>query len=958
MMKKLFLNQWMVVVVSLCLLQASCGDMFMDEQSAMRSARAYMENREINSAAIELRNVLQANPEHAEARFLLGMINLEYGDFATAAKEFRRAQASGWDRASVAHGLARSLLGTNDFQGVIEQSESEDAWPASVRAGLLGLRAIAHAGLNDHEQALASLEAARQVDAGSLDVIRTGIQLAIVDGRTGDAIDELERALGLFSGNPDLLLLQAGLQSEKNTVAAEANYRKVVSMDPEGFISANGRMARLQLVQLLILAGKFDQAAEILQPLHRRDRNDPFTNYLGGVIAFQRGDNRRAEELFLKVLKLAPDHNPTRLLFGTVNYAEDNYEQAAYFLSKYLVAVPDNLVARKLLARSYILLGRNEDAGRILQDALVRETNDAELLALAAMSDLYLGRTAAGIAGLEQAVKVDPESAVLRNELAKAYIEAGESGLAINELRGLLARGGRQQQTEALLVLAHLRAGEHSEAINLVLDMVSRSPADAAVLTLAGNVFAASGDLQEARSYLEGVAGREAEFLPAILSLARIEEQEENYARAAGLYEQLVDSGSPSVIPYLALARVGEKRGDHDALLGWLQRAQEHDPNDIRPRMYLAEYHLRKGEPAIARTHVKGALELFPDKPELLTLSGRIYLAEKDYRKALQPLQALVRTEPGSVTAHILLGESYLQLGQIDEARREVMAVLNQRLDDSSALAFLARLEIKAGNLQQALAYSRQHQQASPKAFLGYELAGDSLMGSKLFVEAEREYAQAWERQPSSRLVIKRAENASRSGSPDKAIAGLEDWLRSHPDDIQVAEFLGTSLQQTGNKTRAIEIYDKVIAADPDNAVALNNLAGLYLAEDRPESLELAERAWQVSKENPGVQDTYGWALVKNGQVGRGLQLLERAVKSLPDIPEVRYHHAVALYGVGKKDAAQESLRELLDKDLKFEGRDDAERLLQEWLEHAETGVLPPDTGSSYGAAQADFCIV
>ena len=209
--------------------------------------------------------------------------------------------------------------------------------------------------------------------------------------------------------------------------------------------------------------------------------------------------------------------------------------------------------------------------------------------------------------------------------------------------------------------------------------MVSRSPDDAAIQTLAGNVFAATGDLSEARRYLEAVAGREPGLLPAIMSLASIEEQEKNFAKAAGLYEQLVESGTASVMPYLALARIGERRGDQEAMRDWLMRAQQLVPTDLRPRIYLAEYYLRRGELAIARTHVRDALELSPDKPELLALSGRIYLAEQNYRQALQPLQALVEAEPTLVTARVLLGEAYLQLGKYEEARRAIKAVLEAR---------------------------------------------------------------------------------------------------------------------------------------------------------------------------------------------------------------------------------------------------------------------------------------
>lgn len=927
-MNQLRNNAGSTLAILASLLLVACSDFLFDEHKTMQLARDYLESGDIGAAAIELRNTLQGNPENAEARYLLASIYLDLGDYASADKEFTRAVESGWNVAEATYGRVRSQLGMGEFQDVIKNSRTQESWPASVRAALLCTRALANAALDKREEAFADLEIAQGLDADSPVVIRTGIQLQIVEGRTKAAIAALQRTLEHYPHDPELLLLHAGLVAEDDPAAAEGSYRLVIAQDPEGYITANGRAARLRLVQLQIMGEQFEAATENIKPLYRLDPRDPFTNYLGGVIAFQQGDYEKAGEQLLKVLKLAPEHNPTRLLFGAVNYAESDYEQATYFLSKYVAAVPDNLVARKLLARSYILLGRNTEARSLLQSALAAETEDAELLALAGLSEINIGRTAAGIAGLEQAVKINPDSAVMRIELARAYIDAGESGLAIKELKKMLAAGGEQRQTETLLVLAHLRAGDFSQAIDQVLNMVSRSANDPAVYTLAGAVFATSNDLGEARAYFTRALEMQPGFPPATMSLALAEEQAGNFDQAKLLYEQLVEGKTESVLPMLALARVAEQQNDKAALLGWLERALQHAPTDPRPRIYLAEYNLHEGKLSAAETYIREALEISPGEPALLILSGRVYMARKNYHKALQPLQSLVKSQPYSGTAHTLLGECYLQLAQYDDARRELQAALEQKPDDVTVLALLVKLDIQSSDHDAALAYSRRIQDTYPELFLGYELAGDSLVAGQDYAGAEREYALAWDRMPSARLVIKRADNAGRAGETDTALGLLEDWLRLHPSDSEVAGFLGSVLQTAGRTAEAMTTYEKVIVADPNNAVALNNLAVLYLAENRTGALELAKRAWQAAENNPGVQDTYGWALVLEGQVGRGLQLLEQALKGLPDIPEVRYHHAAALYHAGNRAEARQLLEALLGEDVSFDGREDAVRLL------------------------------
>jgi FimV-like protein len=102
---------------------------------------------------------------------------------------------------------------------------------------------------------------------------------------------------------------------------------------------------------------------------------------------------------------------------------------------------------------------------------------------------------------LEKAVKAAPESADLKGELARAYITAGQTDDAIELLNTILGKGGEQQQTQALLISAYLRAGEYDRAIDTVMSMLAKQPDDPAALTLAGSVFASSGDNAEARNY-------------------------------------------------------------------------------------------------------------------------------------------------------------------------------------------------------------------------------------------------------------------------------------------------------------------------------------------------------------------------------------------------------------------------------------------------------------------------
>ncbi len=81
-------------------------------------AEKYMAEADYRSAIIELRNVLQANPDHVNARMLRAEASYQLADFATAESSYTRVLALGDDRPDVWAGLGKSML----MQGKVREA--------------------------------------------------------------------------------------------------------------------------------------------------------------------------------------------------------------------------------------------------------------------------------------------------------------------------------------------------------------------------------------------------------------------------------------------------------------------------------------------------------------------------------------------------------------------------------------------------------------------------------------------------------------------------------------------------------------------------------------------------------------------------------------------------------------------------------------------------------------------
>jgi Tfp pilus assembly protein PilF len=111
---------------------------------------------------------------------------------------------------------------------------------------------------------------------------------------------------------------------------------------------------------------------------------------------------------------------------------------------------------------------------------------------------------------------------------------------------------------------------------------------------------------------------------------------------------------------------------------------------------------------------------------------------------------------------------------------------------------------------------------------------------------------------------------------------------------------------------------------------ALNNLASAYQSEKDPLALEYAEKANQLAPESPAILDTLGWILVEQGNMDRGLPLLQKAISLAPEMPAIRYHLAYGWAKSGDKTKARKELEKTLASGKHFAEMDDARALLKQ----------------------------
>ncbi|MDX2505566.1 MAG: PEP-CTERM system TPR-repeat protein PrsT [Gammaproteobacteria bacterium] len=924
---KQFIGHSFIAASLLSLISCSPG---MGEQQMLQNAKTYLDKGDPKAASLELRNVLQKNNENAEARFLLGSINMKIGDLTTAEKEFRRAAHAGWDHQQTQLALARIFIATKKLQKLLDEIVNQNTWSSDTRANISALRALAEAGLSKPELAKTTLEEARNYKANALQVLKTTAIFQLAGLQDGNAAQTLDLALSHYPDNTELLLLLASydIQNKKLSAAADT-YRQIISIEPSNLITANVHKAHIGLARLQVFENNLDEAIVTLAPLLKRNENDPGANYLSALISFNQGNYNRASDHMHNLLALAPDHSQSQQLMGKIKYALKEFEQASRHLTKYLKTAPDDTSVRMLLTQTYINLNQSKQARSTLQPVLALNQDDAVALSLLSQIAFIKGNLDEGTAALNKALKSSPNNAQLHKQLTKAYIATGQTSLAHNELKIYQDLSKNTEETQKLRISTYLQAGQIEKALEIAKEMLAKDPKNPNTLALIGSLYADNGNDQQARKHFNTAIQIQENHPAATVGLARIERKNGNIDKAISLYKSLVDSNKAGTIPMIALSEIAAQQKRNNDMLSWLEKARNASPAEIRARMILAKYYLQKTQPQKAEIYTKEAIKQSPENVDLLALHGKVMIAQQRYSEALPPLKKLVAKLPESTIARSLLGETFLRQQMLDNAREHLEKALSIQPDNIIAISLLAETELRDGNLDKSLGYAKALQKKQPEHYIGHMQEGDVWMAKKNHTNARSAYNNAWKQKQTARLAKKLFAASKPGTSLDKAIQPMLTWLKNNPDDYSARFYLATIYQNEGKDDKATREYEKILEQTPDNSTVLNNLAWLYSLSGNPRAMDMAERAYRFAPENPGILDTYGWILVQQGQVEKGQRLIKQAMDIIPGNSDIRYHYAAALLKSGNDVEGKQILVELLKQDKPFAGRADAKRLLE-----------------------------
>ena len=902
----------------------ACGQVSVDEHEYYQRAISQHEAGELRAAVVNLKNVLQQNPSHVDARLRLGLVSIELGDFGTARSELQRALDLGVDDLTAQIAMARVWLADGDHQHLLENLDPKEAHSADDSAQILHLRGEAQLGLGQFDDAFVSFEQSL-LKAPEFAPAHVGIaSIHLAQDRPQDARASLQAALDEDGRLPqawerlgDLEIVEGRLDN------AEAAYSEAIEFQARPYIPHLKRgLARLA-------RGDRVGTEEDLRALREIGPRLPGTAYLQGLLYFERGQYADAQTALEESLSRAPDHQKAVFFLGASHFALRNWASAEHHLSRFLRIHPESDDASRMLAEVRARAGDLDQAENLLRNVLDRNPDD--LFALNLMSGIAVARgdQEGGIDYLRQISLKQPDHPPSHARLAAGLLNAGRPDEAVSELEDAIARAPEDQRLVAAYVISLIEAGEFGAALIAAERMIEGSPDDPLPHNLKAAAHLAKGELEAAQNaMLEAV--RLAPGDPAVsINLAQMAMLRGDPDEARRIYKEALRLNPGHLNLSLALARLEAQQGEFPAMRQLLEASIDRHPEALTPRLVLGRFLMGRNEPRRVLALLEPVQQSAGNDREMLDLLAQAQIAAGQDARAVTTLRRLATHVPESAEAFYRLGMGFEEANSARDAQAHYGRALGLNPEHTGSLERLAVLRLRDGDGDGALTLARRLQATEEAATVGYSIEGRVHRAASRYPEAVKAFGSAYEMSPSSDSAVALGLALVGAGQADDAATLWGQRVNENPDEDSVRFQLAQILLTLERHDDAVREYEELVRTQPRNLVVLNNLAFLYQEADDPRALEYAERAYALSPGTPEVLDTLGWILVTQGEIDRGLGLLETARARLPHRPEVRYHYAAALAKAGQSARARNELAALLDEKGDFPGRPDAEALLQ-----------------------------
>jgi tetratricopeptide (TPR) repeat protein len=962
------------------------------ERLRLNLAAVLAQTGDLQSALAQLRALLADNSRSIDGHLLMARLSGMKGDWTAVADQARQVQqldpgnadAVLLEMRSRIHLLAASTQATDQSEAwrQIERDlgDLDEASKGETRVRIKRLRFYVAMLQTKYSQASALLDELQAAGYSEVNVALLRSQLLLAQDKKEEAVALLRGTVAKFPQEVfpvrslALLLNQLSRKEECESLVkqAVAGAQEPATQRQLGLLLADlyaswGQTDRIPAL-LTDLAAQFPDDIEIKRRFLILDsfvRDTPEAQKIVDQIKAIEGENgwqwryEQAKVWFyskdfgthyadiVRLLKenllARPDDQRSRLFLAAAYEKRGEFSLAVAAYREAYAASPDNIQVIAHLVRTLNQTGEAREAQRILDEAATRDIYDPGFQQLRLESQLRLGEWEPASATLEELVAEDPNQVSTSRTLASIFVMQKKFDEAQAILDRLKAQDPESFETSQLQVQLYTAQGDAEKAIALC-DEVVKNRHDAQAYRLRARTYSqlrqpdkAIEDVQKALT----LAGDDLTTQQLAVALFINSGKRSLINQAETLLDQALAAHPDDLDLKYSQARLlllkDTAPADEQArrLLGEVTRER---PRFVEAWELLGRLELRDNQPGRAVDAALGGLAYSPQDKRLLLLKAQGEAQRSSEVQAIPTLEALAQQDPNDVDVAIQLSSAYVK----SERPEQAIQLLQRRIgtlkgtDRRRCEIALAATWYQSGQTDKAMGQFRTLMAAEPNDPVAVLTLAQLLGTSKNWAEL-RKLMDDWALKHPKDSVTATAVGSLLFSNPQggpQAREMAEDILRSalqrNPTSAGTLYVLAILLQTSGRNSEAADMNRRVIQADPNNVIAMNNLAWL-LCEDQKkysEALQLADKGLRIAPDYRDLIDTRGVIYYRMGSYQEAVRDLNRCIElcsasaGAPLLAQSHFHLGRVYLQMGRKTEALQQISRALELQGKLDQQD------------------------------------
>lgn len=708
-------------------------------------------------------------------------------------------------------------------------------------------------------------------------------------------------------------------------VGASKFLRRAIDLQPDN-VDAEAKLADIYLSAYATDPRKFKSLLPEIQDLDAKILQHNANSFNGlrlqALLYLAANDKDKALETFAKANRIKP-HSPDVVWWYAQALAGSGRPQDAEAL------VRDMLQSDPKWSRGYDFLFRlyareddKQKAEAVLRERVQRDPSSVVGFQNLAMYLVASNRYPEGEAVIKRILD-DPKTFPSGHEVVgDFYFRFRKYDQALQQYQaGLKDDPKNSVHYQEGMVGVYQSTGRSDEALKLAKSVVDKNPKDpianevyASMLLQTGTAGSASKSIEELKALVQNSPNDGALHLDLARAYFGTNQMDKslNEALDAMQYEakRQVPRGTVLTIARTMAARIYEDRGEHAKALDQANILLQANPKNPDARLIRDRALIGSNEAAQAESDLQSLVQEVPQMKDAHLQLANLYMNQKQFDKASTQFDQVWKSNPPDLRGFVGLQMVKLAQGKGDEASRALEDLVQKNPKNVPLRYQLAVFQTTAG---------AQAAKANPAH------------AKDLFQEAAENYKEILKSNANSTDVWMRLGVLQRQlGQYDAALASFEQasTADSHNPGAPLNQAL--LLEAMGKRKEAAAAYGKVLAIDPENPLALNNLAFMNAENgtNLDQAMTFAERAKKKVPNNPDVSDTLGYVYYQKNLNSEALQIFRQLVQQSPQNPTFHYHLAMALEKEGDKQAAKDEAQ----KALKISSQPDQQNKIRSFL--------------------------